>query len=1538
VSPAIVFVLALCWAVAAAAAPGAGDGLDRVTVVQGNTAANLLPVAPGLVDWVEEQLGLAGVDVAQGTEARIETEKLRRESRGRPIGTRALLSAAQLSGGDIAIITDLRFERGRIELLLRTHRVIDGRLLGSGRAEAAATKVVLAANAAIDRVLPVLGLPQRPRGEAGSVTLDELSLRSRALELMDEGEVARAWAELEGESGPTVDLMRERITEAAERPEVTDLQRARLLASRGDAEGAWRAVAREASEQLYAPDPDVDLLVTAGEIQLARKRDREARAYFERILEEDPEHADALAGLGQTLTEQEDPVGAREAFARARKSRPGSLTAAAKLTEVGAPLERAAAHMDAGKIAGEMLQAGSANMHFQEAARLDPKMSATAADELGGLALGVGEGQQAASHFESAIAQGGENATRQLNLGQALETLDEVQKAQTAYMRALELDPNDPSAMMKLGDIYLQNDNPGEAQQMLLQAVETDPTNAVAKRGLAKAMNAQGNFAGAVPLLEEAQQLEGVTVDGLRELSDAQRNLGELGAAEDALEQAIRLDPTNAGLRDELADVYEENGNVEAAAKQRGFVDLLGGAETLMADQGLGGKSKSNDPFVAEMQELVQGFVPMMPGADRVVLLGVTENLSMQDRILEWVWPMKLDKRKFATALQQAIDPSYDRVTQPLYQALPPGSIKQVFQFGSKRALDAGLIAAMNETLISDAMFAAVISRPTILTPGKCGEDGGMQIELRRLGGQVPAEVQILAHKACVEGGLLSHGQPNFRAALPFIVLFLLALIPSLRGFGTVAVLVRLPENTKSLFSASVTKRPRNVKSTAKTTKANAKGDFNQHLRNLKRGEKRLEDGEDTVFNWLMSRSKPYYVTVRGPLLHSVSGELVGDFLEERRVVVKRGHQSRVEFDLRPKDCPVEVQIVRGDTPVKSAGLSIKGQPDSHRFVSNGSGFLYLGQGEFTVVIGDDDRVAEREISITSFSPMLLTVDMAQGDGCIFTGCPEAVTPFMEGDYHGAADALERAGEKEAAHTIRADEFQRSGRIVEASRELAAAGRKQDAAALLDEHEVGQESAQLYEEAGEFDRAARIHAEAGDWVAAARNFEAAEDYDRAIKCYQKLGDSETVLSLMEKSGDYLGAGKVCLEREEVDRAIHNFQQVGRGDLSYGEVSRELGVILAQRGNTDFALEKFDEASQIDGIDNFEVQQAETYGSLLEGNGRKSDALEALSAVRRKDLNFRDVNTRIETLKASITADEERTGVNEQSGQMPPLGGASPGETGLGSSESRYEIIDELGRGGMGIVYKARDTNLGRTVALKQLPDNLKNHPAAIKFFEREARSAAALNHPNIVTIFDAGQEADTYFISMEMLEGTPLDDVMEKHKVLPPIVVARLGIQIATGLSYAHRNKIIHRDIKTANLFLTRDKIVKIMDFGLAKMVEEVRKGATVIGGTPYYMAPEQATGEAVDHRADLYALGITLYQMSTGNLPFTEGDITYHHRNTPPPDPRTFKADLPAPIAELILKLIEKDPDARIQNAEEVAQTLQAMVDSSAQAANPAQ
>jgi serine/threonine-protein kinase len=194
-------------------------------------------------------------------------------------------------------------------------------------------------------------------------------------------------------------------------------------------------------------------------------------------------------------------------------------------------------------------------------------------------------------------------------------------------------------------------------------------------------------------------------------------------------------------------------------------------------------------------------------------------------------------------------------------------------------------------------------------------------------------------------------------------------------------------------------------------------------------------------------------------------------------------------------------------------------------------------------------------------------------------------------------------------------------------------------------------------------------------------------------------------------------------------------------------------------------------------------------------------------------------------------------------------------------------------------------------------------------------------------VYDAGQENGHYFITMEHLKGTTLEQILKQRGAMTAQIVASLGVQICAGLHYAHTNKIIHRDIKTANLFFTRERVVKIMDFGLAKMVEEVRKAATVIGGTPYYMAPEQAAGDVVDARADLYAFGVTLFELVTGHRPFETGDVTYHHRHTPAPDPRSLGVEMPDALATLILQLMAKSPGDRPASTDQVALRMRAIL-----------
>ena len=257
---------------------------------------------------------------------------------------------------------------------------------------------------------------------------------------------------------------------------------------------------------------------------------------------------------------------------------------------------------------------------------------------------------------------------------------------------------------------------------------------------------------------------------------------------------------------------------------------------------------------------------------------------------------------------------------------------------------------------------------------------------------------------------------------------------------------------------------------------------------------------------------------------------------------------------------------------------------------------------------------------------------------------------------------------------------------------------------------------------------------------------------------------------------------------------------------------------------------------------------------------------------------------------------------------------------------RYQLIEELGRGGMGVVYKAEDTKLKRTVALKFLPPEL-THIADVKDrFMREAQAAAALDHPNICTVYEFDEAEEKTFISMAYVEGKSLRKSLESGP-LELDEALRIATQVAEGLQIAHKKGIIHRDIKSANIMVTEDNQAKIMDFGLARMT-----GGTLITqegtamGTIAYMSPEQAQGEEVDHRTDIWSFGVVLYELFTGQLPFKgEQDqaVVYSILNRKPKPLAELRSEIPVSIGQVVDKALEKNPDERYQQIDELLDDL---------------
>lgn len=259
---------------------------------------------------------------------------------------------------------------------------------------------------------------------------------------------------------------------------------------------------------------------------------------------------------------------------------------------------------------------------------------------------------------------------------------------------------------------------------------------------------------------------------------------------------------------------------------------------------------------------------------------------------------------------------------------------------------------------------------------------------------------------------------------------------------------------------------------------------------------------------------------------------------------------------------------------------------------------------------------------------------------------------------------------------------------------------------------------------------------------------------------------------------------------------------------------------------------------------------------------------------------------------------------------------------------RYRIVSELGRGAMGIVYKAEDAQLDRFVAIKTIRMSADGDEVAeyLARFRQEAKALGGLNHPGIITIFDAGSEDDFAYMAMELLDGVELRDLMAQSR-LPMKLILDLAAQIADALAFAHDRGVVHRDIKPANIMVVQGDRAKIMDFGIARVrVSDVKTQTGVLMGSPKYMSPEQVLGRPVDYRSDIFSLGVVVYEMLAGSTPFSGGDLTqlmFQVVNGAPTPPSHVNPDVPQFLDLIVAKALEKDRGKRYPNAREMAADL---------------
>ena len=525
-----------------------------------------------------------------------------------------------------------------------------------------------------------------------------------------------------------------------------------------------------------------------------------------------------------------------------------------------------------------------------------------------------------------------------------------------------------------------------------------------------------------------------------------------------------------------------------------------------------------------------------------------------------------------------------------------------------------------------------------------------------------------------------------------------------------------------------------------------------------------------------------------------------------------------------------------------------------------------------------------------------------------------------------AAEILLKVGQTERA----VDLYVEAGEVRHAAQVALQSGNFRTGALLLERVGDIDGAAQLLEQGGELLEAAEMMRNAGNTMRAAVLYERAGALGRAGSIYEAAGEEMRAASLYARGGEGVASARLYLKSGRIREASQSLGGVVTPESR--PLHAELGARFAEIGESGLALEHLMAAIAGSQLDYVNAGIYFHLGLLYEKLGDEATALDVFRKVAAVNPRIPDLAARIQVLQAKVArqapaATASKPGAADSRHADTVGMAAIASESGLTAvvrARERYKIEAELGKGAMGRVVKAFDQILHRGVALKVLPDALANNKAARTAFIAEARAAAALKHPNIVTLYDVGTDNDVPYIAMELVEGSDLATHVKKEQA-PLVERLRLLIEVADALDAAHRRGIVHRDIKPGNILVDRERHVRLVDFGIARAMGSVERGGKPVG-TPFYMSPEQARGLPIDLRTDIYSLGVVIFEICSGRRPFEEGDVIAQHLAKTPPPLRAVDPSLPAKLEHVVAACLAKEPDGRPKSAAQVRVALESI------------